>query len=79
MNVILREIEFSTQQVIANNESIKKTREKLNDWVGKPVHQGALDSIERWEKESIEHLDNLDIFFSELREFRKKLTDSSGK
>jgi hypothetical protein len=62
MEEIVRQLKYDSSNIESKINSIKNTREKMKQWVGKPIYKGAEYSIEKWNREIIEHKKTLDLY-----------------
>tara|TARA_R110002049_G_scaffold21917_1_gene79418 strand:- start:220 stop:429 length:210 start_codon:yes stop_codon:yes gene_type:complete len=52
---IIMQLKYDAQNIESKLKSIKDTKVKMKQWVGKPIYAGCEDSIKRWESEIEEH------------------------
>ena len=64
---IIAQLKYDAQNIESKINSINNTKEKMKQWVGKPIYKGCEESILRWEKEIKEHLEMIDIFYKKLK------------
>ena len=63
---IIAQLKYDTQNIESKINSIKSTREKMKQWVGKPIYKGCEDSILRWNTEILEHKQMIDEYYKKL-------------
>ena len=66
MEEIIRQLKYDVQNIESKIKSIKDTREKMKQWVGKPIYEGCKDSILKWNAEILDHKKMIDEYYKKL-------------
>ena len=66
MEEIIAQLKYDTQNIEHKINSIKSTREKMKQWVGKPIYKGCEELILRWNAEILEHKQMIDEYYKKL-------------
>jgi len=72
MKEIISQLKYDTQNIEYKIRCIQKTREKMKQWIGKPIYKGCEDSILRWNTEILEHKQMIDKYYKKLSLLIKK-------
>lgn len=66
MKEIIAQLKYDVQNIESKINSIKNTREKMKQWVGKPIYKDCEDSILKWNEEILEHKKTIDEYYRKL-------------
>ena len=71
MEEIIRQLKYDVQRIEININAIKKTKEKMKKWIGKPIYNSCEEQIITWNKEIEEHRRMIDIYYQKLLSVKK--------
>jgi hypothetical protein len=66
MKEIIAQLKYDVQNIECKINSIKNTRKKMKEFVGKPIYKGCEDSIVKWNAEILEHKKMIDEYYKNL-------------
>tara|TARA_R110000851_G_scaffold170507_1_gene316822 strand:- start:180 stop:392 length:213 start_codon:yes stop_codon:yes gene_type:complete len=64
---IISQIKYDAQNIEFKIKSIINTKDKMKQWVGKPIYKGCEEAILKWDKEILDHLKMIDQYYKKLK------------
>ena len=69
MKEIIAQLKYDIVQIENKIKSIENTKEKMIQWVGKPIYKGCEESIVNWENEINDHKKMFFEYSNKLKNF----------
>ena len=69
MKEIVSQLQYDIVQIENKIKSIENTKEKMVQWVGKPIYKGCEESIINWENEINDHKKMFFEYSNKLKNF----------
>ena len=67
MQDMIGDIKYEIIEIESKIRSIDSTKDKMKEWVGKPIYETCKHKILKWQEEIEQHYKNIDYWYNELK------------